>query len=278
MIIFDYDKHLKSIKDNGVCATDSRANEKIDFLLKDMIYNSTYKKGAIIKKVKSIASDYYRGLSDELVTGELLKLYDQIKMSGYDKTKTGKKILTLYRSEMDKIISLKDDSLQRLAFASLVAFKYYSHHRVFDSVEYYKHVDECMSDIYVLAGFDNCSGSTRNKLQNKLSELGFVKYWIKVNEHYQYQPDWISFTTFSVPYCVEVKGTQDDEEIYMQMINYDDVMLYLRSYKGDEDVATCECCGTPILKSGNGKRFCSDCADIRKKVSDKKRYNLKKAV
>ena len=64
----------------------------------------------------------------------------------------------------------------------------------------------------------------------------------------------------------------------MQMTNYDDIMLYLSYYQGDADVTTCECCGTPILKSGNAKRYCSDCADAMKKASKHTSYDLKKAV
>ncbi|MBR4589783.1 MAG: hypothetical protein IKO36_03880 [Bacteroidaceae bacterium] len=285
MIIFDYNKYLRQIKKDGIGATDIRANEKIDALLTDMIFNSTYKKGKIISKVKEIANGYYKGLPDDLINAELSKLYDEIKEKQRIKKEREEKVLTLYKSEMEKIVSLPDEKIQRLAFACLVAFKYYSCHNVFDKVEYSKMIASCLPDIYMLAHFDNVSGATKNKLLNQLVNHGMLFYGVKTNPTYRYQSyddancqRWIAFNTMSVPYCVEINGNQDSEEVFMVMKNYDDVILYLRYYLGDESVITCECCGTPILKSGNAKRICSDCAEQKKKASDKARYNSKLAV
>ena len=285
MIIFDYDKYLKQIKKDGIGATDTRANEKIDMLLTDMIFNTTYKKGKIINKVKDIADDYYKGLPENIILNELSEAYETIKENGKNTITDEKKVLTLYKSEMEKIVSLPDEKMQRLAFASLVAFKYHSYHLVFDKVEYCKMIASRLSDIYALADFDGVSGTTRNKMLHDLVTCGMLYYGVKKNPTYKYQSlddinrkRWIAFNTMSIPYCVEVNGIQDTEEIYMQMKNYDDVQLYLRLYKGDADVTTCECCGSPILKSGNAKRLCSDCAELKKKASDKERYTLKLAV
>lgn len=284
MIIFDYDKYLNDVKKNGISATDIHATHKINDLLDDMIFNTTYKKGKVIQKVKDIASDYYNGLPEDIVFDKLSESYDAIKVKGQDITKGEKKILTLYKSEMETINSLPDEKLQRLAFASLVAFKHHSYHRVLDNVEYYKMVEDCLADIFNLADFGMVSGTTRNKLSNELVKRRMLYFYPKINPTYKYQSfdedrkRWIAFDSLSIPYCVEVKGTQDIEEVFMQMTNYDDIMLYLRYYQGDEDVTTCECCGTPILKSGNAKRYCSDCADKMKKASKKANYELKKAV
>lgn len=285
MIIFDYDKYIKDIKKNGIGATDIRANSKINDVLTDLIFNTTYKKGKIINKVKEIASDYYRGLPEGIILDKLSESYDAIKSKEQDVTKGEKKILTLYKSEMETICSLENDKLQRLAFALLVAFKYHSYHRVLGGeIKYYKTKVDFLSDAYALADFKKVSGTTRNKLLYELKNRGLVYYWKKDNETYKYQPldsdrtRWIAFNNMSIPFCVEVKGTQDTEEVFMQMTNYDDIMLYLRYYQGDADVTTCECCGTPILKSGNAKRYCSDCADAMKKASDKARYDRKRAI
>ena len=285
MIIFDYDKYIKDIKKNGIGATDIRANSKINDVLTDLIFNTTYKKGKIINKVKEIASDYYRGLPEGIILDKLSESYDAIKSKEQDVNKAEKKILTLYKSEMETISSLENDKLQRLAFALLVAFKYHSYHRVLGGeIKYYKTKVDFLSDAYALADFKKVSGTTRNKLLYELNNRGLVYYWKKDNETYKYQPldsdrtRWIAFNNMSIPFCVEAKGTQDTEEVFMQMTNYDDIMLYLRYYQGDADVTTCECCGTPILKSGNAKRYCSDCADAMKKASDKARYDRKRAI
>ena len=285
MIIFDYKRYIKDIKQNGIGATDIRANTKINDVLTDLIFNTTYKKGRIINKVKEIASDYYRGLPEQIILEKLSTSYDAIKANGKDIAKGEKKILTLYKSEMEIISSLENDKLQRLAFALLVSFKYHSYHRVLGGeIKYYKTKVDFLSDAYALADFKKVSGTTRNKLLYELNNRGLVYYWKKDNETYKYQPldsdrtRWIAFNNMSIPFCVEAKGTQDTEEVFMQMTNYDDIMLYLRYYQGDEDVTTCECCGTPILKSGNAKRYCSDCADAMKKASDKARYDRKRAI
>lgn len=284
MIIFDYQKYLKDVKKNGITATDPFANSKIDMLLTDLVFNSTYSKTSIIKKVRKVADDYYNGLPDELVIQELTDSYKRIKDKG-ETAQEEKKVLTLYKSEMETIAQLQDEKLQRLAFASLVAFKYHSHHLIYGEVAYYKMIAECMPDIYQLAHFENVSGSTRMKLQHKLSEFGLVQYRMKTNTAYRYQPiedgnrkRWIAFTQFSVPFCVEVKGTQDEEEIFMQMRNYDDVLLYWRLYNNEPKVTKCACCGSPIEITTNSKLYCSTCAEEMKKQQDNQRYKAKKAM
>ena len=112
MIIFDYEKYIKQIKKDGIGATDIRANEKIDTILMDMIFNTTYKKGKIINKVKDIADDYYKGLPENLILDELSEAYDSIKESGKNTITDEKKVLTLYKSEMEQIVSLPDEKLQ----------------------------------------------------------------------------------------------------------------------------------------------------------------------
>lgn len=279
MIIYDYDRYIKDIRKNGIKATDIYATTKINDLLKELIFNTTYKKGKIIKSVKEVASDYYNGLPDDIITSKITELYDIIKDSKPDERDRQKKILTLYKSEMETIIALPDDKMQRLAFALLVAFKHNSHHRVFGAVEYSKFIADCLADAIELADFAKVSGTIRNKLLHELKNRGMLTYWKQDNNSYKYQSfddsrkRWIAFNTLSIPFCVEVQGLANTEEIYMQMTNYDDIMLYLRYYKGDANVTTCKCCGTPILISGNAKRYCSDCAEKSKKASDKARYD-----
>ena len=286
MIVFDYQKYLKDIRKNGIQATDIHASAKISDLLSDLIYNSSYKKGKIIKMVSESASDYFRGVPEDIVVSEIADNYDSIKNSGLDRTKKEKKILKLYESEMAIISALDDEKLQRLAFGCLVAFKFHSCHRVFDKVEYHRYVADCLNDAFALANFGSVSGAIRNKLTHELIQRGLLYYYPNTNPTYKYQQfnkksnkkRWLAFNIMSVPFCVEVKQTQDEETVFIEMRNYDDVLLYLRYYLGDEKVTTCEGCGTPILKSGNAKRYCSDCAEQMKKQNDKERYQASKVV
>ena len=59
MIIFDNEKFLADIKKNGIGETDPDAKFKINYLIEDMVFNTSYRKNKIIEKVKSIASPYF---------------------------------------------------------------------------------------------------------------------------------------------------------------------------------------------------------------------------
>ena len=346
MLIFDYDRYIKNIKKDGISATDVRATKKINDVMMNMIFNTSYKKGKIISLTKKLANDYYVGCDDDYINNALTRSYDEAKIKKYifDNhesffgnletdvilkntgitkkdfknykneinemlTLSEKKPITLYKSEMEKIIALPDEKLQRLAFSSLVAFKYYFYQRDIDERKYNPYVKDCIPDVYSLADFGGVSGTARNKLLKELVDSGMLYHGVITNSKYKYQSvddsdhvRWLVFNVMSIPYCIEVidivktiRGfndeklkkfverikideEQDTEEIYMQMTNFDNVQLYLRYYKGDPNVTLCKNCGTPIIKSGNAKKLCSDCVEMNKKASDKARYNLKTAI
>ena len=62
MIIFEKEKFLNEIKEHGVSATDPMAKQKIQFLIEDYLLNTSYRKGAVIDKIKECAADYFAGL------------------------------------------------------------------------------------------------------------------------------------------------------------------------------------------------------------------------
>lgn len=271
MIIFENEKFLADIKKNGIGETDPDAKFKINYLMEDMVFNSSYRKNKIIEKIRAIARPYFYGLPDSLVEQELEVLYDAAKEKIHDEDSRRKhenRIITLYNSEMQTISALRDDKLMRLAFAALVVHKF----RGQSTDGCYKFINACEADIYRIAGFSKVSGTKKQQLWIELSDKGIVSYHFKINRTWRYKPEWIAKRTFTVPFNVDLKTDKSDEKVFMKVTNYDDVLLYLRLWLNDAAVSLCDDCGCPIEKTANAKCLCSNCASHRKKASDKARY------
>lgn len=278
MIIFENEKYLKNIKKNGISATDQNAKIKINYLITDLVLNSSYRKNKIISIIRDLASEYFHGLPENLVEKELEEFYEKAKtrISEQDYIDNHKdKNITLYQSEMKTISELKDDKLMRLAFAALLLHKFTGQFIVNGNEKYYIYVKACEADIYRIAKFDNVSGTTKKKLWKQLSDMGLVKYYVKTNPAWKFNPNWIAMTLFTIPFNVDLKDDKTNEKIYKKITNYDDVLLYLRYWLKDENLIECADCGCPILRTASAKCLCSNCAVKRKKSSDKARYKRK---
>lgn len=278
MIILDEEKYIEEIKSCGIGATDPYATQKLKAVMNDFVLNSSYKKGKIVEKVKAIAEDYFHGLPDEIIAEQLNELYksakEYAKLPEYGREK---KILNLYKSEMEAIAALESENLQRLAFAMLVMHKFTAQYNDGCSIRYHKSVRACKSDIYRIAGLKSVSGTNRTKLWSKLAKKGMVKYFAEVNDAFRFKPSWLAMTLFTVPFNVDIKNERENEEIWMQITNYDDVMLYWRYFtrrqREDWNVVLCSDCGCPIEKTSNNNFLCSDCAKKRKQDSSRQSYN-----
>lgn len=275
MVIFEKTKYLKDIKQRGITSNDKYAKQKINFLIEDLILNSSYRKNKVIELVKERAKDYFFGLPDEIITKEIETIY------GSTKTKTDdidlienheNKTIRLYKSEMNVIASLKDDKLMRLAFSALVLHKFCGQYFSESVEKYHSAIKECDADIYRVAELTNISGTKKNELWKQLSDLGLIKFYVKTNTAFKFNPDWIAMTLFTVPFNVDLKTDKSDEIVYTHISNYDNLLYYLNYYLGDKKLTPCEDCGCPILITSNSKCLCSNCAVERKKASDKSRY------
>ena len=281
MIIFENDKFLAAVKKNGINETDPYAKFKINYIIEDMVFNSSYRKNKIIEKVKSIARQYFYGLPDDIINKELEVIYESAteKINDEDsKRRHENKIITLYDSEMRIIETLKDDELMRLAFATLILHKFCGQYFDNNIEKHHKYVDTCEADAYRIAGLNKISGTKKDKLWKKLYDENMIDYWIKNNYMWQYKPGWIAKRLFTVPYNVDLKSDKNNESIFRRITNYDDVLLYLKFWLKDENVTTCTDCSCPIEKGANAKKLCSNCAVNRKKRSDKLRYNRNFAI
>lgn len=281
MIIFENEKYLDDIRKNGIGATDQNAKFKINYLISDLVLNSSYRKNKIISIVKSVASDYFQGLPDRLVDKELEEFYENARARILEQNFTENhkdKIITLYESEMETIGGLKDDKLMRLAFATLILHKFTGQFIVNGNTKYYTAVKSCEADIYRIAQFDNVSGATKKKLWKRLSDIGFVYYYVKTNPAWLFHPNWMAMTLFTVPFNVDLREDKTNEKVYKKITNYDNVLLYLRYWLKDENLIECDDCHCPIVRNANAKCLCSNCAVKRKKTSDNARYKRKLAI
>lgn len=280
MIIFDKDKYLKDIKENGIGATDQCAKQKIRYVIEDFILNSSYRKNKIVEKVKEIAREYFTGLPDEIVSSEIETMYDESKAVVCDdeaRSEHNTKTIHLYVSEMETIAKIKDEQLMRLAFATLILHKYCGQFSVNGVEKYHPSVRNCDADIYRVAELNDVSGTKKNKMWKQLADMGLVKFYVKTNTAFKFNPEWIAMTLFTVPFNVDLKEDKTGEEIYMDVTNYDDLMIYLKHYKGQRNLIRCTDCGTPIERTGNSKCLCVKCAAERKRQSDRARYSRKLA-
>lgn len=268
MLIFENEKFLTSIKKEGISANDINARFKLQYLLCDLIQNSTYKKGKIIEIVKNIANDYFAGLPENIIENQLINMYAACENKHYT---FNDKQICLYESEMKTIAELKDDKLMRLAFAALIVHKFNGQYSDNGIIKCYGAVKEADADIYRIAGLDKISGQKKLKLWNALSEKDLVKFFVKTNPTFKFNPSWISITMFMVKFNEDIKQN-DNKKIYMKIYNYDDILDYLYAYLRPINYKNCVDCGRPIPRTEKAKVLCSNCAVQRKKDSDKRRY------
>jgi hypothetical protein len=275
MIVFEYGKYLKQIKRDGIAATDRNARAKIIAIMENLIANSTYCKGKILKIVKKIAADYFDGLPAELVELELSEYYESLKArveKGDYEPAHDDKTIKLYQSEMRTIASLKEDKLMRLAFAALIVHKWLGQNK--DESGCYRFVEFAEADIYRIARLETSSSVTKDRLWNILIEKGLVAEKIKTNSAWAYNPEWIAIHLFSVTFNVDIEVEKSDNAVFKTITNYDDVLNYLRFWLKDDNLVECADCGCPIDK-GFGlmpKQYCSNCATRRKSEGNKARY------
>lgn len=270
MISFDDLKMIEDIKKNGITANDKTGNYKLKMLTQYFLSNTSYSEKGIIDRVKKIASDYYKGLGDSFRESDIKRIIETVKQKAV--SINPKKTITLYKSEMETISAIKDENMQRIMFSALVCFKHESQHEENGKIVYFNSVQECKSDIYRYADIPNVSGSNRNIMMKKLSDMGLIKFFVLKNKDHKWnQTSWVAMTRYTVPFCVDIIPDKSKEKKWMDVTNYEDILLYWRLYKQDKDVTVCQNCGCPIIR-GKSKRYCSDCASLLKKKSDKTRY------
>ena len=75
------------------------------------------------------------------------------------------------------------------------------------------------------------------------------------------------------PLCGLEKG-----KIGVVVERFDDPVLYLKSWKGEKKVKTCQDCGGLMVVKGLGTRFCKGCASKRRLEAWKREYDKKRGI
>jgi len=74
-----------------------------------------------------------------------------------------------------------------------------------------------------------------------------------------------------------VEAIEQDENVVIEVKDFDRIGLYYDLYVGDEKVKLCESCETPIKVTGNKVRYCKECArrtNIEKTIKNRNRKSV----
>lgn len=167
--------------------------------------------------------------------------------------------VTIYKNEIDTILSVEDEYARNLLFVYLVYYKWASQikHLQF----YSRHNDAIMvlennSDIWKLAGLSKLRVADRYRLCNNLFTLGLYKIDNFKSHNYIY-----------IPFA------QNSGEVAFTIKNYDNILGELFLYSSPNQYKRCCVCGTVIKKTRSPKKYCTSCAykeNIRKTKENKK--------
>lgn len=290
MIIFDKCKYVTDIMRYGIGQNDSNANGKLFLVAKYLIEKTTYKPSVIKRNLKKYSSQYFRGLSDDIVNREIEIIFNRASTSKVIvKEKQGTntpddeveekeidfveavdyfkpKEVILYENEMKRISEL-DKNIQELAFAFLVVNKFLG----------YEWTYECNSDIYRICHWDEKgrgkNQNTKDSLIHKLVENDIILFCCSTNKRYNYDKSWIAKTSFTVLINEDNVEEEKRSPVWNKITNYDDVLLYWKLYQNAEGVKLCEKCCAPIADTGNSKKYCSNCALENIRESKKRNKN-----
>lgn len=264
MIIFNKDRLAKEVVKNGICDGDFSAKYKMKLAATYLKCNTTYCRSVAISKLKKITVGYFYGMPDSYVDTIISDLYDKSKATCSEQISV---VVTIYQSEMNKILKLEKLDLQKMAFVFLV----YSKYRGFLQPIQYKHkkIEQANSDMFRLAGI-KASGTVKNNLLYNLTESGMVEFESVRNKQYWHSKTGVNQkNVFSIPYQNEyLLNPVDKPIIYIR--DFDNMILYFKRFIGEDGVDSCNICGAPIIKSSNSKKFCDNCAIESKRLCNKK--------
>lgn len=250
-MIKTYTQQVKDIKTNGITYTDRKADFKLKLLAYDYLVHKSYRsrKSAIRECILKCGDDYFTHLSDDEKENTLNAIMHDACCDEAIKSLDERNKVDLYVDEMETIMNIEDDNLRKMAFASLVVFKYCSTAMKSNRLVHYPYTVMYEADIVELAGYKRYSKKC-DYFFYQLHQMDLIKTRVKKGRT-------SAKLEFTIPFAQnsgEVWKTIDDD--------LENAMLYLRLYEGDKRVKECERCGRPIeIKlHGNTKKLCSHCA------------------
>lgn len=203
-------------------------------------------------EIKELLSDFLRRcLKDKYKESKWINsiFYQVVKSKKYTLKKVDN--VTVTKSEMEIIQSVKGKSRQKVLFTLLVLAKYYNSvsekNNNWTNLEYKK--------IFKLANVQ-LSIQSQALLINDLYNYGFVNVSRNVGK-----PN------------IQVNFIYNESDIVLTIMQLKDLGKEYLLFCG-EDYIRCQKCGTPIKKSKNGKvKYCGKCAEITNREKTKIRMN-----
>ena len=153
------------------------------------------------------------------------------------------------KSEIEQILSLNDDKLEKVAFGLLVYCKIWGSMngksdscwvRIDNTCEFYRDIQY------------STNSKTREININKLLNAGLIE---------------IPRKTGSVD--IKLNYVDNDSETAIEITSFDDFILDLLKYKGIK-IINCKECGIRVIAKGNKSMYCNDCAKNKKRESTRK--------
>ena len=141
-ICFDRTAEAKRVLKNGISATSAHARSELRTAAWYLINKTTYTAKQIEERLRSVSSDYFKGMPEEYINASIQEIMLSVQYGGApDGTSDRPPSITIYKEELEKIAALCHDDTERLAFVYLCVAK----------MKPYKHIYECNAELYRLA-------------------------------------------------------------------------------------------------------------------------------
>lgn len=295
-ICFDRVANAKSILKSGISPTSNRARRELKEAAWYLINHTTYSRKQIEKLLYEVSKDYFAGMPEEYITTNIKDIIsytqkqedsetdEEDKSSSFQDSKP----VVIYRSELDKIEALGHTDTERLAFVFLAYTKYLKNEcerkrNPDEKKQPLKYIHECNSELYRLAwwyvydekektvlrvqsGRLRVGGSRPAQRVTEICKAGIVKFVTQINFGYKFNQDSLpAISKFTVPILCD----SGEIAFVIDKMDEESLVLYYDRYQGYGGITDCCCCGQPVFKSNNKKKYCRHCAEKAKRSQEK---------
>lgn len=262
-ICFDRTAEAKRVLKNGISATSAHARSELRTAAWYLINKTTYTAKQIEERLRSVSSDYFKGMPEEYINASIQEIMLSVQYGGTpDGTSDSPPSITIYKEELETIAALGHDDTERLAFVYLCVAK----------MKPYKHIYECNAELYRLAwkySYDSAAKKVLGRLEkrrvggcgptnrvNRLCQAGIVQYSVRINTSNKARKP-----TSSAMFTVPIVRNDGEVAFIIDKPDEDSLVLYYDRYKGYSGLITCAHCGKPALRTGRRQKYCSACAE-----------------
>jgi hypothetical protein len=147
--------------------------------------------------------------------------------------------IPITKTELEAVVQLQKESLQKLAFTLLCIAKFYN--AINPNNQNWCNTSD--KDLFRMANIGSLDSRRQQKLISELHELGMVGYSNIIDN-----------------INLRVMFIDQYEEIGMVITSYEDLGLQYLEYIGDKTVVRCKDCGKLVKKRSKRLDYCPECA------------------